>query len=328
MALLQDDFWPSIFRDDVGCGAIVETHSIPSRSAHIASCFLELEKLNQELKSKLRDDFVNILDGIDSISLSSTPQPPSPSPTPPSRSSSLIHGTSFIAEAYSWLLENIANPYPSSTVKASLTQRYNCSLSAINSWFVNARRRMGWTALCRDYFNNCRADALDAACRALVKEDPNRQLPANIIHAFISVKVAAEELYSSTLTKSALASDLDTVVKDMSDQEGVPGNEQKCSEPDGAMELSKVSDVDPRNEKLTEQNCYASPDHSPSSSVPALDESLTDESEGDEDILPPTLAGRKRRFSSSGGAHVPMSESTTRLKKRPRYVGLLCVCIL
>ena len=326
MALLQDDFWPATFCDDVGCGTIVETHSIPSRSAHIASCFLELEKLNQELKSKLRDDFVNILNGMGSISLSSTPQPPSPSPTPPSRSSSLIQGTSFITEAYSWLLENIANPYPSSTVKASLAQRYNCSLSAINSWFVNARRRMGWTALCRDYFNNCRADALDAACRALVKEDPSRQLPVDVIHAFISVKVAAEELYSSTLTKSALASDLDTVVKDMSDQEGISVNDRQCSEPEGAMALSKASDVDPRNKKLVEQNCYLSPDHSPSSSsVPALDESLTDESEGDEDILPPTLAGRKRRFSSSEGAHAPMSESTSRLVKRLRHVGLLCI---
>jgi alpha-D-ribose 1-methylphosphonate 5-triphosphate synthase subunit PhnI len=167
--------------------------------------------------------------------------------------------------------------------------------------------------------------ALDAAYRALVKGDPTRQLPADSIHAFISVKVTAEEPYSSTLTKSALASDLDTVVKDMLDQDGVLGNEQKCSEPEGAMELSKESDVDPWNKNLVEQNCYSSPDHSPSSFVPALDESLTDESEGDEGILSPTLTGRKRRFSSSGGAHVPMSESTTRLKKRPRHVGLLCV---
>lgn len=111
----------------------------------------------------------------------------------------------------------------------------------------------------------------------------------------------------------------------MSDQEGVPVNEQRCSEPEGTMELSKASEVDSRNKKLVEQNYYPSPDHSPSSSVvPALDEPLTDESEGDEDILPPTLAGRKRRLSSSGvGAHVPLSESTTRLKKR--YAGLLCV---
>ncbi|KAF8545987.1 hypothetical protein OG21DRAFT_1518416 [Imleria badia] len=315
MALLQDDFWPAIFRDDVGCGALVETHNIPSCPDHIASCFLELERLNQELKSKLRDDFVNILNGIGNISLSSTPQPPSPSPTLPSRSSSLMHGTSFIAEAYSWLLENIANPYPSPTVKASLAQRYNCSLSAINSWFVNARRRMGWTALCRDHFNSCRANALDAAYRALVREDPNRQLPEDIIHAFFSVKVAAEELYSSTLTKSALASDLDTVVRDMSDREAVPVNEQKSGEPGG---LKEASEVVSQKKKLVAQNCYPSPDHSPSASVPPLDESLTDESEDDEDILPPTLAGRKRRFSSSEGAHVPVSESTTRLVKRPR----------
>ncbi|KAF8140605.1 C-terminal domain of homeodomain 1-domain-containing protein [Boletus edulis] len=314
MALLQDDFWPAIFRDDVDGGPTVEAHSIvPFRSDHITSCFLELERLNQELKSKLRDDFLDILNGMGSISLS-TPQPPSPSPTPPSRSLSLIHGTSFIAEAYSWLLENIANPYPSPTVKASLVQRYNSPLSAINSWFINARRRIGWTTLCRNHFNNCRADALDAAYRALVKEDPNRQLPAHITHAFISVKAAAEELYSSTLTKSALSIDLDNVVvKDMSVQRGVPVNEQRCSEPKGTMELSKASNVDLQNEMLVARNYYPSPDQSPSSSsVPALDEYLTNESEDDDDIVPPTLAGRKRRFSPSEGTHA------TKLAKRPR----------
>lgn len=321
MALFQDDFWPALFRDDIGCGAIAE-----SRSAHITSCFLELEKLNQELRSKLRDDFINILSGMGDISLSSTPQPPSPSPTPPSRSSSLVHDTSFITEAYTWLLENIANPYPSSTVKTSLAQRYNSSLSAINSWFINARRRMGWTALCRDYFNNCRADALDAAYRALVKEDPNRQLPPDITHAFVGVKVAAEGLYSSTLTKSALANDLETVVNDISEQDNVPTKKQKRCEPRGAIELSNASDVDSQNQKSVAQACYPSPYHSPSSSVPALDESLTDESEDDEVILPPTLAGRKRRLSSSEADHAPMSESITRPVKRLRYAGLLCFC--
>ncbi|KAG8219497.1 putative mating-type protein beta [Butyriboletus roseoflavus] len=317
MALFQDDFWPALFRGDVGCEAIAD--SMPSRSAHIASCFLELEKLNQELRSKLRDDFINILNGMGSISLSSTPQLPSPSSTPPSRSSPLIHDTSFITEAYTWLLENIANPYPSSKVKTSLAQRYNSPLSAINSWFINARRRMGWTALCRDSFNNCRADALDAAYRALVEEDPNRQLPPDITHAFISVKVAAEGLYSSTLTKSALAGDLETAVNDMSEQDNVPANKQKCCGPRGTIEFSMVSDVDSQNQTSVAQDCYPSPDHSPSSSlVPALDEPLTDESEGHEVILPPTLAGRKRRLSSSEAAQAPMSESTPRLVKRPR----------
>ncbi|KAN0100307.1 hypothetical protein V8E55_000291 [Tylopilus felleus] len=166
-------------------------------------------------------------------------------------------------------------------VKASLAQRYNSFLSAINSWFINARRRMGWTALCRDHFSNCRADALDAAHRTLVEEDPNRRLPPHIIHAFISVN---------------LASDLDTKV---------------------TIDLTKTSLVPP--------NCYPSPDHSPfSSPVPALDESLTDESE-DEDVLPPILAGRKRRFSSSERARTPISQSTTRPMKRSRYVGLFSV---
>lgn len=315
MALPQDSFWPAIFHDDdnIGYGLIVGNHSDLSPSDHFTSCFLELEKLNQELKSKLRDDFVSILNGMDSINLSSTSQALSPSATPPSRPSSLIHDNAFATEAYFWLLDNVANPYPSSTHKASLSQRYNCTLSAINSWFINARRRMGWTALCRDHFNNCRADALDAAHRAFIKEDLRRPLPPDIMHALVSVKAVVEELYSLTLPKSAFVNDLD-VTQEVSDRESVPICQQERSESVGIMGFPKALG---RGSQPSAQNSYPS-DHPPSlSSVPALDESLTDESEDDEDTLPPTLAGRKRRLSSSESC-AARSKSVTRLVKRPR----------
>lgn len=175
--------------------------------------------------------------------------------------------------------------------------------------------------MCRDYFNSCRANALDAAHRALVEEDPKRQLPANVIHAFISVKAAAEELYSSTLTKSVLAGDLGAVVDDMPDQNGISAHKKKHSE--RTLELSKPSDMDPQNKKLVTPNCYPTPNHSPSpcSLVPMLDETPTDETEDDEHTPSPILAGRKRRFSSSEGPHTPKIESTARLVKRLRYAG-------
>lgn len=133
---------------------------------------------------------------------------------PPPILVALSHATPFIPEAYSWLLDNIANLYPSSEFKAS--QRYNSPVSAVSSWFANARRRMGWSALCRDLFRNCRADAVDAAYRVLVKgdPDPDHQLGPAITHAFVAVKVTAGGLYA-TSAKSALTGDLDTVVRNM-----------------------------------------------------------------------------------------------------------------
>ncbi|KAF8560023.1 hypothetical protein OG21DRAFT_1502381 [Imleria badia] len=323
MALLQDDFWSAIFHDD--------THS--PRSSRIASCFLELEKVNQDLESKLRDDFNSILNSMDRFSLSPTPTP-TPQPlslplNPPTRTIS-THNSSFTIAAYSWLLENIANPYPSSTVKASLAQQYNCPLSAVNTWFVNARRRMGWTTLCRDYFDNCRANALDAAHRALVNEDPNRPLPPNIIHAFVGVKATAEGLYSSNFSKSALAGDLDAVVRDMTDQHTILVGERKHRELKEMVESPEALEAELQNNKLVAQHSYPSPDYSCSSSpVPPLDESLTDDSEEEEEILPPILAGRKRRLSYSEPAHPTMSTSSTKRRKhmRPTFSPSIETCV-
>lgn len=255
------------------------------------------------------------------LNLSSVPPPIldlntcSPSP---------FHTTSaFIPEAYSWLLENVANPYPSSEFKVSLAQRYNTPVSAVSSWFANARRRIGWTKLCRDFFRNCRADAVDAGYRVLVMGDPNYQCP-EITHAFVTMKVMAEGLYA-TSTKSALAGDLDTIVKDV-----LP--EDKVLARDGVRKtecLRSTRTLDISSQKgLTRQIYYPSSDLSYSSApVPALDSSLTDKSEDEEDTSPPSLAGRKRRLSLSEPAHVASYRVTARSVKRPRYVAVLIVVI-
>lgn len=265
------------------------------------------------------------------LSLSSIPSPSLPvlslntcTPSP------LRTTSSFIPEAYSWLLEKIANPYPSSEFKASLAQRHNCAVSAVSSWFANARRRMGWTALCRDFFRNCRADAVDAAYRVLVKGDPNRQLSFEIIHAFVAMKVTAEGLYV-TSTKSTLAGDLDVVVKDMpagdkilagDGRRGRTGKIKCLKEREEYSRKHSTYALDVSSQKhLPRQIYYPSLDVSDfSSSVPGLDDSFTDESEDEDDTAPPILAGRKRRLSPSEPAHVASSRVATRFVKRPRYV--------
>jgi hypothetical protein len=79
-----------------------------------------------------------------------------------------------------------------------------------------------------------------------------------------------------------------------------------------------------QNKTLIAQNCYPSPDRSPFlMPAPAPDASLTEGSEDDDDILPATLAGRKRRLSSSQASQTMTSELTTRQVKRPWYVDHL-----
>lgn len=69
---------------------------------------------------------------------------------------------------------------------------------------------------------------IDAAYRALVEEDPRRMLSPELRHSFIAMKVVAEGLYSSILTRSTLAGDLDAVVKDMVKEEKESVEAKKC----------------------------------------------------------------------------------------------------
>lgn len=182
---------------------------------------------------------------------------------------------------------------------------------------------MGWTALCRDCFNNCRADALDAAYRALVNEDPNRPLSPDVLHAFIVVKATAKGLYSSTFSKSALAGDLDAVVRDMTDQDTRLVGERKHYEIKEMVGSPEALEAELQNRTLVAQYYNPSPDCSCSSSpVPPLDESLTDDSE-EEEVLPPILAGRKRRLSCLEPAHTTISTLGTKRRKHLWYAGPL-----
>jgi hypothetical protein len=274
-----------------------------SRVAIITRCFLDFHKTHEELRKQTFDGVASILDDLNRVTISppsvlttQNAQPPESSLPP------------FIEPAYKWLLANIHNPYPSSDTKASITRSSACSMNSVSAWFISARRRIGWTSICRKHFNNRRADALDAAHRALVKEDPSRVLPHTIFHDFMQMKAAAQELCASTFTTSALAGDLDVVVKDMTEEDRLQLEKEKKKHTEEEKKRRREEKEMRRKQRALERQAqtastaftsYPSPSHSRSPSpVPTLEESWTDESEGEEEDNPPVLAGRKRRASS------------------------------
>ncbi|EGO31057.1 A mating type protein [Serpula lacrymans var. lacrymans S7.9] len=238
----------------------------------------------------------------------------------------------FIAPAYKWLLKNLHDPYPSKEVKQSISHSSGTPTDNVSAWFTNIRRRMGWTALSRTYFHNCRADTLDAAYRVFVQEDPKRQLDPQITHAFMVVKVTAEGLYSAKFKRSALAGQLDVVVKDMTDEDRLRMENVKFQ---GAEEERKRKEVEKgrrRQERARQRELskaarsasksYPSPIGSPyGSPVPALEDSLADESENEEDhvALPKILAGNKRHVSP---ATLTPSRHVEHPHKKDRHVSL------
>ena len=320
----------------VGNETLYLAHSVASRIVNLASCFLDIRRgeessttslqrdcdamlhqmaaldLNANPKSSQPD---NISDTRCTRSYSRTPVPSAESPSPP-----------FLTSAHQWLVDNLHNPYPTAEAKARIAAASSCQVSSVSSWFTNARRRIGWTTLCREQFSNCKVDMFDAAYRALVEDDPHRTLSPALRHSFVKMKVVAEGLYSSTFTRSTFAGDLDAIVKDMAEEDKESSKVGTCRQTERAN-LTKVWETETRRgshvtkmENLqANQDSYPSPDSSLTASpVPALDDSLTDESEEEEDVAPPIIAGSKRRRSSMEPVDQP--SSTRRPIKRLRYV--------
>ncbi|KIK49417.1 hypothetical protein CY34DRAFT_796820 [Suillus luteus UH-Slu-Lm8-n1] len=317
-----DSFWNALHADYSRCLSAGElsgdtislANLVASRIVVITNSFSVIHKTREELHDQLIDGMGSILDGFNrvAISHSSTLTAQSPeSSLPP-----------FIEPAYKWLLANIHNPYPPSSTKANIAWSSGCSINSVAVWFISARRRIGWTTICRKYFNNCRADTIDAASRALVKGYSTRVLEPAIFHDFQQMKAATQDLYASTFTKSALAGDLDAVVKDMTvedrlqlEQEKKEHAQQEKKRREEEREMRRIQRALDRQAQKTHTAfaSYPSPGHSRTPSpVPTLEESLTNESENeDDDIIPPILAGRKRRASVLSESIDPRPSSCT-----------------
>ncbi|KAI6095338.1 hypothetical protein F5141DRAFT_1160668 [Pisolithus sp. B1] len=276
--------------------------AVVSRVATIAKCFLEVGCRDEDLSSKLQVDIDEILSSTDSIHLSPSARPSvlqtGKANFPPPKNPSVDMGTvspAFIGPAYRWLLRHIHNPYPPHDVKQSLALTSGCSLNSINSWFTNVRKRIGWTSLCRGHFHGCRADAVDAAFRALVQDDPDRPIGDELIRAFVAMKVAAEELYPSTFAESALISGPDNA------DTGIlcaSVRNKTCEEAQASKRMHSIV------ESVDEGGLY-------------IDSPLTDDDSGeDEDVLPPSVAGKKRRVMSESQTNT--SSGADRPRKRLR----------
>lgn len=287
--------WSSLLADfskaasQVDSTTVAIAHSVAARVLVLTDCYSDLRKKQEELSRKFRDDLDSILKSMSRLHLddtadineSQTCQPTDTRGTPTSPKNGSL--PAFIAPAYSWLLNNLHNPYPSPEIKAAIAAQSNCPITSVSAWFTSVRRRTGWTAICREHFSNRRADALDAAHRALVEEDHARPLSFEVIQAFMTMKVNAECLYSSIFTKSVLADDLDTLVKDMADVD------TQCAQPQcGSLQGS---------------HAYPSPQQSRSSS-PSVSECSLSVGSGDDlvgdgnDAISAPITKNKRRLPS------------------------------
>lgn len=329
--------WTSLFNDfskatsQLDPATVAIAHTVASNVFAITDCYSSMQCRQEELSTKLHDDWDRIL-GDASQTHNISPKESIPltdhSPTISSNDSSL---PTFVPLAYTWLLQNLHHPYPSLETKSSIAAKSNGSLSSIGAWFTSVRRRMGWTAICRNHFRNCRTDTLDAAYRALVKEDPERRLSSEITQAFMEMKVTTECLYSSIFTRSALANDLDGVVGDVATcSMSTPLQAKESPDKLGPTSGSGMHQASyrylssKRDTSIQRSELYPERSWSPSSVTSSLNNDEYSDEAIDDEATSVTPARNKRRLSTSDLLDGVQYKDSCRPIKRLRYASFHC----
>jgi hypothetical protein len=105
----------------------------------------------------------------------------------------------YILPAYTWLLHNLHHPYPSSKVKTSLASKTGSPRKDINDWFIDVRKRIGWTTLCKTEFANKRSSIVAAATQFFKGSKNGLTNKAATYEAFFThfarISANAESLY-------------------------------------------------------------------------------------------------------------------------------------
>ena len=173
----------------------------------------------------------------------------------------------YIRPAYTWLLSNLHNPYPSKETKVTIAEESSSSPKDIDNWFINVRRRIGWNKLRSKHFENKRSLIIDAATR-FFKEVP-QALHSSTTHAsgidtnanydseFKSIENCARDLYPQKLFETPLATKRDESGRDLT-SEAKDRAQVECSE------------VQRRAEELQRLYAYPTPERSPELSPEAL----------------------------------------------------------
>jgi hypothetical protein len=113
----------------------------------------------------------------------------------------LGHNKLLDACAYRWLMQNMHNPYPSSTQLQIIADESVTSVAQAELWFQDARDSIGWTKLSDEFFTGSLNATITAARRVYLERD--NTIPFCIAFAFSKVKAFMESLFAEHLALPA-----------------------------------------------------------------------------------------------------------------------------
>ncbi|KAF9440959.1 hypothetical protein P691DRAFT_800668 [Macrolepiota fuliginosa MF-IS2] len=68
-----------------------------------------------------------------------------------------------VSSAAEWMAQNFFNPYPSTAVRDDISRTARWPRKDVDNWFTEARKRIGWNTIRKQFFANRQAEAVKAA---------------------------------------------------------------------------------------------------------------------------------------------------------------------
>ena len=154
-------------------------HRVSLTIGTLCESLLSLEQAAQEIQRDFEAEIVTILDRSRSTISSKTFSP-------------AVSMKRDVTLAAGWLSRNYHNPYPSGSTRDDISRRANWPRKDVDSWFTEARKRIGWSKIRKDFFSNKRADTVQAAT-AFFSGDRHSLHPA-LESALVAMATQAKEL--------------------------------------------------------------------------------------------------------------------------------------
>jgi Homeobox KN domain len=201
--------------------------------------------------------------------------------------------------AYSWLMQNIHDPYPNSAQTRIISDISDTSAAQVELWFQEVRDSVGWNKLSRDFFAGSVNATVATARRVFLERERDRNISFDIVFAFTAVKASAETLFSEHPPLQGKNDDTGsiTAIRTME-----MGQDHHMGSSPGDYINNSDSILVPPQVNLRALD-------------PFSDVSDSDESEEEDTSPPPSVAGCKRLLAEDAQAAGP-----GRPPKRRRYV--------
>lgn len=131
-----------------------------------------------------------------------------------------------ISLSLKWLLDNIHEPFLTYEARSRIAKQSGVSEKTLSDWFVNARRKIGWTSIQKKFFNKSRAFTIDCARSVFLGEPSKGEIRSEVADAFRQMKKTAEALFKEKCEPSINSKELEELVaeKEREQESGIADN--------------------------------------------------------------------------------------------------------